>query len=107
MVLKVILFLSTEWLQTHESVINSPRRSPNPPVMNIYFFGHSLDKTDGDVLRKMILQEYNTTTIFYHSREVLRKQIANLIAVIGEDELIKRTDKSTQTIFFESIENVT
>ena len=75
--------------------------------MNIYVFGHSLDNTDGDVLRNLILQEHTKTTIFYHSREALGKQIANLVSVIGEDELIRRTNKGTQTIFFESTQNVT
>ena len=75
--------------------------------MNIYIFGHSLDNTDGDVLRNLIMQEYTKTTIFYHSKEALGKQIANLVAVVGEDELIRRTDTGTQTIFFEPIESVT
>ena len=75
--------------------------------MNIYIFGHSLDNTDGDVLRNLILQEKTRTTIFYHSKKALGKQIANLVSVLGEDELIRRTNKGTQTIFFEPIKNVT
>ena len=75
--------------------------------MNVYIFGHSLDNTDGDVLRDLILQKNTKTTIFYHNRDALGKQIANLVSVIGQDELIKRTNKGTQTIFFESTENVT
>lgn len=95
--------LYTEWISNHQQTVTALRRSPNPPFMNVYIFGHSLDNTDGDVLRNLIMQEYTRTTIFYHSREALGKQIANLVAVVGEDELISRTDKGTQTIFFEPI----
>lgn len=97
----------TEWIHAHQQSVNAMRKAPNPPTMNVYIFGHSLDNTDGDVLRKLILQEHTKTTIFYHNREALGKQIANLVAVIGEDELIKRTDKGSQTIFFETVKSVT
>lgn len=96
----------TEWLRAHQQSVNALRSAPNPPTMNVYIFGHSLDKTDGDVLRNIILQEHTKTTIFYHNREALGKQIANLVAVIGEDELIKRTDKASQTIFFKMAKSV-
>lgn len=97
----------TEWIGRHKENLHIFKNFPNPPTMNIYIFGHSLDNTDGDVLRNLILQDHTNTTIFYHNKEALGKQIANLVAVLGEDELIKRTDKATQTIFFESLENVT
>ena len=97
----------TEWLHRHQQLTDRYQDNVGAPNMNVYIFGHSLDKTDGDVLRKLILCENTTTTIFYHSRDAFAKQLVNLIAVIGEDELIKRTDKSSQSIFFEPIENVT
>ena len=97
----------TEWINTHQENLRIFKKVPNPPPMNIYIFGHSLDNTDGDVLRNLIRQEHTNTTIFYHNREALGKQIANLVAVLGEDELIRRTNKGTQTIFFESTEIVT
>lgn len=97
----------TEWISAHKENLRIFKHSPNPPTMNIYIFGHSLDNTDGDVLRNLILQEKTRTTIFYHSKKALGKQIANLVSVLGEDELIRRTNKGTQTIFFEPIKNVT
>lgn len=97
----------TEWIGTHKENLRIFKNSPNPPIMNIYIYGHSLDNTDGDVLRNLILQEHTNTTIFYHKREALGKQIANLVAVLGEDELIKRTNKGTQTIFFEPTGKIT
>lgn len=73
---------------------------------NLYIFGHSLDITDKDILRDLILHDNVHTTIFYYKehddngREDLGKKIANLVRVIGQDELIKRTGGSTKTIEF-------
>lgn len=73
---------------------------------NLYIFGHSLDVTDKDILRDLILHDNVHTTIFYYEenndngRTNLGKQIANLVKVIGQDELIKRTGGRTKTIEF-------
>lgn len=67
---------------------------------NLYIFGHSLDVTDRDILRDLILNDNVYTTIFYHSKEAMGQQIANLVKVIGQDELIRRTGGSTKTIEF-------
>lgn len=72
------------------------------PNHNIYIFGHSLDVTDKDILRDLILQDNIYTTIFYLNKEVMGQQIANLVKVIGQDELIKRTGGSKKTIEFKS-----
>lgn len=67
---------------------------------NLFFFGHSLDITDRDILRDLILNDNVHTTIFYYNKEVMGQQIANLVKVIGEDQLIRRTGGSTKTIEF-------
>lgn len=67
---------------------------------NLYIFGHSLDITDKDILRDLILNDNVYTTIYYLNREELGKKIANLVKVIGQDELIRRTGGSTKTIEF-------
>lgn len=66
----------------------------------LYVFGHSLDVTDRDVLRDLILNDNVMTTVFYRNKEQYGQQIANLVKVIGQDELIKRTGGSTKTIEF-------
>lgn len=66
----------------------------------LYIFGHSLDVTDGDVLRDLILNDNVYTTIFYLNKDVMGQQIANLVKVIGQDELIRRTGGRTKTIEF-------
>lgn len=66
----------------------------------LYIFGHSLDITDKDILRNLILNDNVYTTIFYHNKDVMGQQIANLVKVIGQDELIRRTGGGTKTIEF-------
>lgn len=72
----------------------------NNKIHNLYIFGHSLDVTDKDVLRDLVLNDNVYTTIFYHSKAELGRKIANLVKVIGQDELIRRTGGSTRTIEF-------
>jgi hypothetical protein len=67
---------------------------------NLFIFGHSLDITDKDILRDLILNDNVYTTIFYHNKDVMGQQIANLVKVIGQDELIRRTGGGTKTIEF-------
>jgi len=74
----------------------------NPPRHNLYIFGHSLDVTDKEILKELILTKYMHTTIFYRNLEQKGQQIANLVKVIGQGELIRRTGGgSARTIKFE------
>lgn len=77
----------------------------------LYFFGHSLDVTDKDVLKDLIVNDNVKTVIFYferydengkgdNGRKDLGQKISNLVKVIGPEELIKRTGGSTKTIEF-------
>lgn len=66
----------------------------------LYIFGHSLDMTDKDVLKDLILNDNVKTTIFYLDSDDLKSKIANLVKVIHQDELIRRTGGSTKTIEF-------
>ena len=72
---------------------------------NLYIFGHSLDITDGDILRALICNDNVNTKIFYYrekedDKRTLEKIISNLVKVIGQDELIKRTGGKFKTIEF-------
>lgn len=69
-------------------------------IDNVYIFGHSLDVTDKDILRDIILNDNVLITIFYHDKDTMGKQIANLVKVIGQDELIRRTGGKEKSIEF-------
>ncbi len=73
------------------------------PDLNIYVYGHSLDVTDADIFRRLILADYAKTHIFYHSQDALGSQIANLVKIIGEEKLIQFTDGSKRKIEFISL----
>ena len=71
----------------------------------LYIFGHSLDKTDKDVLELLICNDNVQTKIYYHrksndDKKELGKLIRNLVRVIGAKELIRRTGGSHKTIEF-------
>lgn len=69
-------------------------------VSNIYIFGHSLDVTDGDILREIIKTPGVVTTIFYRNKQQQANQIANLSKVLGQDELLARVFSTSPTIIF-------
>ncbi len=80
-------------------------RNENMYISNLYIFGHSLDITDGDILREFICRDNVRTKIFYHVENedktlVKKRLIQNLIRVIGQDELIRRTGGDNKTIEF-------
>lgn len=89
-----------DWLIARSSAIQRTPKLKDTYKLNLYFYGHSLDVTDKDILRKLVLEDGANTVIFYHSQNSLGNQIANLVKVIGEDELIKRTDGSNRSITF-------
>ncbi|MGL5271021.1 MAG: AbiH family protein [Selenomonadaceae bacterium] len=68
---------------------------------NVFILGHSLDVTDKDVMSEIIMNEdVQRTTIFYHNKESQAKQIMNLIRIIGQDNLIRKTyDENPQIVF--------
>ena len=80
-------------------------RNHNEFSHTLYIFGHSLDVTDKDVLHQLICNDNVQTKIFYyrkheHDKSVLGQLIHNLVRIIGQDELIRRTGGSHRTIEF-------
>lgn len=53
----------------------------------LYIIGHSLDKTDCDVLKDILTSPNMETTIYYHKKDANAQQISNLLNVLGYDEL--------------------
>ncbi len=87
-----------------------------PVKDHVYIIGHSLAPTDRDILRKFIGNDWNgnfdypTARIYYHSKNSLKNEIANLVAVIGEEETInftyKKSYKEDARIEFRDIEEL-
>lgn len=72
----------------------------NPPEHNLYIFGHSLDITDKDILKELFISRNMHIVIYYHDKETLGRQITNLVKIIGQDELIRRTGGNKKDIEF-------
>lgn len=92
-----------KWLTEFEEYkfLNGFNQNGHPyQELNIYFYGHSLDPTDGDILLDLFDSENANIYIYHHSKDALSKQIANLIRVIGEERTIELTDKSEGRIKF-------
>lgn len=94
----------TEIISIHEEKDGSiTYTKKNVGHHKLFFFGHSLDITDKDVIRDLILADRVQTTIFYTDKADYGRKISNLDRVIGQDELIKRTGGNTKTITFKAI----
>lgn len=75
------------------------------PEHTLYIFGHSLDVTDKDILKLFICNDNVQTKIFYYrkteeDKSTLGKLIKNLISIMGQDELVRRTGGVHKTIEF-------
>lgn len=91
-----------DWLAKHEHSRQVYQNySSGIPVLDIYFYGHSMDVTDKDVLEKLILHENVRSHIFYRNKGSMAKQIQNLVKIIGEENLIRMTRGSNRSIIFE------
>ena len=86
-----------DWLDEHTEE-NMDQVEPLP--LYIYFYGHSLDVTDKDVLGKLIKHDNAEIRIYYHNKEAMAKQISNLVKVIGADSLIQMTRGQNRKIRF-------
>lgn len=86
-----------DWLESYDN-INRDK--------DIYIFGHSLDITDKDVIQKLIRSNKSKVTIFYHNKVANGQQIANLVKIIGMDELNERTRGANRNIEFRQLQTM-
>lgn len=66
----------------------------------LYIFGHSLDETDGDILRDLINNDKIKTVIYYKNKKQLGHQIANLVKVLTRDSVIEKVYGHNPSIKF-------
>lgn len=67
----------------------------------LHIFGHSLDVTDGDILRDFINHDGINTIIYYKNKKQLEQQITNLVKVLGSDIVIKKVYGNDPCITFQ------
>lgn len=93
----------TETIAIYKEQEKTVRETKQVNFHKVFFFGHSLDVTDKDVIRDMILSDKVKTTIFYRDKADYGQKITNLVKIIGQDELIKRTGGANKSIYFKEI----
>ena len=71
---------------------------------NLYFYGHSLDITDKDIIRDLIDTNFFKITIFYLNSSDLERKISNLVIDLGQDKLIEMASEPNPQIEFKLIE---
>lgn len=74
-------------------------------IYELHIFGHSLDITDKDILKRFILDKNVETYIYYYreneyDKKEMANKIRNLIRIIGQDKLLKKTSGPDKTIKF-------
>lgn len=67
----------------------------------VHILGHSLDITDGDIIKELMLAPNTKTIIYHHSQEAYGKQIAALVKILGQDTLIGMVHGISPQIVFE------
>lgn len=105
-----------DWLKEYEANNIGKYASLEAEDLNVYIFGHSLDVTDKDIMQRLILSEAGRmfkrdglkaqTTIFHLNQEALGSQIANLVKVIGQDNLISMVHGSDAKIILKRQQEV-
>ncbi len=86
-----------KWLNQIDANIAIGKEEEN----KLYIFGHSLDETDGDVLRELITYQQIETIIYYKDKRQLGQQIANLVKVLGSDRMVEMVYGNHPAITFQ------
>ena len=86
-----------KWLEQINKNVEAGRKEEN--IM--YIFGHSLDETDGDVLREFITHKHIRTVVYYRNKKQLGQQIANLVKILKSDKMIEMVYGNQPRISFQ------
>lgn len=68
--------------------------------IEVVFFGHSLDSSDSDIIKDLICKEESHVKIYYFDDSAYKQIVANLIEIIGKNELIKYVSGRSPKILF-------
>ena len=92
-----------EWIDQIKEEVENTTDHDERVEHQVFFFGHSLDVTDKDIIRDIILTEGIKTTIFYMDKDDLGKKIVNLVRIIGKNKLIEKTGGRKRTIILKKM----
>lgn len=76
-------------IEGYQELLKKINSSKVEPIFHI--IGHSLDKTDHNILKHVFLANKNTViNIYYHNEEAQERLINNITDIIGEEEVMTR-----------------
>lgn len=81
-----------DWLRERDPI--------KDPELKIAFFGHSLDIMDREVIEELVNQKDADVTVYYHDNESLDRYIQNMVAIIGEANVITRVHGKNASLHF-------
>lgn len=68
--------------------------------IEVMFFGHSLDATDSDIIKDLFFYNNSVIKIYYFDERSYQQIVANLIEIMGKDDLIDFVSGSNPKIEF-------
>jgi hypothetical protein len=74
----------------HQKLVERDNHYFNEDISEVYIYGHSLDKTDKDVLEKFLRPEYTSIHLYAKDKVDEGKLLSNLVQIVTEDVLIKK-----------------
>lgn len=80
-----------KWLQQRKGINEK---------IEVMFFGHSLDATDSDIIRDLICYDHSEVKIYYFNEKAHQQIVANIIEIIGKDNLIEFVSGESPKIEF-------
>ena len=69
---------------------------------HVFIFGHSLDATDNEIFKDILLRELNDTQtiIYYHDTDSRKRIITNLVKILTQPILVQKTKGNNPDIKF-------
>ena len=74
---------------------------PSSYTNQVYFYGHSMDPEDGDIIEKFIMDPHNEVIIYCLDQKDRAEKIKNLAIVLGPEKLIELCGSPRPKIRFE------
>ena len=91
-----------KWVKEMQNDLAKEENQNNPQIIhNVYFFGHSMDITDKDIIKALIINKNVNTTIYYHSSDVKMKIVKNLIHVLEYSNFLEYTQSGNIKFVFQ------
>lgn len=66
----------------------------------VFFFGHSLNSSDDDVLKELIINSKTKITVYYYNNDDFSNKIASLVHVIGQEALTSMVHGTSPKVIF-------